>query len=149
RIIATSLDNIRLALARLNVQLAHDTFTRDVLVSGAVLDDAMVDRLWVRIDDSCHFRPSKETLRTVLVTSAERSPVHPVRRYLDQLAWDGTSRLDAWLTTYAGAPSTPYVSAVGALPLIAAVRRVRHPGCKFDELLVLESPQGTLKSSGL
>jgi predicted P-loop ATPase len=35
------------------------------------------------------------------------------------------------------------------LPLIAAVRRVRQPGCKFDELLVLESAQGRFKSSAL
>src|SRR5262245_22189652 len=33
---------------------------------------------------------------------------------------------------------------------MAAVRRVRHPGCKFDETLVLENPtQGTDKSSAL
>jgi predicted P-loop ATPase len=42
------------------------------------------------------------------------------------------------------------VRAVGALVLIAAVRRVRKPGCKFDEMLVLEQPlQGTDKSTGL
>jgi predicted P-loop ATPase len=38
---------------------------------------------------------------------------------------------------------------VSALPLIAAVRRVRQPGCKFDELLILESEQGALKSGAL
>ena len=42
-----------------------------------------------------------------------------------------------------------YMSAVGALPLIAAVRRVRQPGAKFDELLILESSQGKLKSTAL
>ena len=41
------------------------------------------------------------------------------------------------------------MDAVGALILIAAVRRIRQPGCKFDEMLVLESPQGTDKSQAL
>jgi predicted P-loop ATPase len=65
------------------------------------------------------------------------------------LVWDGTRRLDDWLVTYGGATRSAYVCAVGALPLIAAVRRARHPGAKFDELLILESGQGTLKSTAL
>jgi predicted P-loop ATPase len=53
------------------------------------------------------------------------------------------------LVNYAGAADTEYVRAVGALPLLAAVRRIRTPGAKFDELLILESRQGTGKSSAL
>ncbi|MBE7608034.1 VapE domain-containing protein, partial [Salmonella enterica] len=30
--------------------------------------------------------------------------------------------------------------------MIAAVRRARHPGCKFDNITVLESPEGWNKS---
>ena len=73
----------------------------------------------------------------------------PVFDYLDAL-WDGKPRVDRWLTTYAGAEDSEYVRAVGALMLIAGVRRIRKPGCKFDEMLVLEQPnQGTDKSSAL
>jgi len=57
--------------------------------------------------------------------------------------------LDEWLISCGGADDTEYVRAVGSLVLIAAVRRVRSPGCKFDELLVLESPQGQNKSTAL
>ena len=56
-------------------------------------------------------------------------------------------RLDKWLTTYSGAEDT--VTRSGHSWLVAAVRRVRKPGCKFDEMVVLESPQGTNKSSAL
>ena len=49
-----------------------------------------------------------------------------------------------------GAEDSDYTRAVSALMLIAAVRRIRQPGCKFDEMLVLEQPQqGTDKSSAL
>jgi predicted P-loop ATPase len=148
-VIAEDLGNIRIALAKLGESLRYDAFARQALIGGLPLDDLTLDRLWVRIDDAFSFRPSKETLRTVLVDAAHRAAFHPVRDYLDRLEWDGVRRLDAWLVTYGGAEPSAYVHAVGALALIAAVRRVRQPGCKFDELLVLESGQGTLKSSAL
>lgn len=149
RILANDLDNIRLALAKLGMSVEYDAFAQQVLIAGRPADDLAVDGLWVRIVDSFSFRPSKETLRTVIVVDAQNGARHPVREYLDLLKWDGIQRLDNWLVTHGGAPLSPYVQAVGALPLIAAVRRVREPGVKFDELLVLESAQGTQKSTAL
>ena len=54
--------------------------------------------------------------------------------------------LDAWLCTYLGAEDAPENSTIGRKFLIAAVRRVRQPGCKFDNILVLEGAQGAGKS---
>jgi len=65
------------------------------------------------------------------------------------LVWDGKKRIDNWLRTYGGAESTEYTRAVGELVLVAGVRRIRDPGCKFDEMMVLESPQGMNKSTAL
>lgn len=84
-----------------------------------------------------------------LETVAEEIKFHPVRTYLHGLLWDGVSRLDTWLITYAGTVNTAYAQAVGAKWLISAVARVHVPGVKADHVLILEGPQGRLKSSAL
>jgi predicted P-loop ATPase len=90
-----------------------------------------------------------EVFTRVVKAEAREHKVHPIRDYLARLQWDRIPRLDRWLTTYGQAKDTTYVRAVGALVLIAAVRRVRQPGCKFDEFLILISNQGLNKSTAL
>jgi hypothetical protein len=154
RIAVNNQQNIQAALQRLDVKLRHDMFQERSLIAGlpgcSVLNDAAVNRLWLTIDKKFSFRPGYDFFVKVVEDVARLKSFHPVRDYLDGLEWDRTARIDKWLTTYAGAASTPYTSAVGTLILIAAVRRVRKPGCKFDEMPVLECPtQGTEKSTAL
>jgi predicted P-loop ATPase len=82
-------------------------------------------------------------------TIARETQVHPVRNYLHALNWDGTPRLDTWLTRYLGVEDSPYVRAVGSRFLTSAVARVEQPGCQVDQVPILEGPQGILKSSAL
>jgi predicted P-loop ATPase len=74
---------------------------------------------------------------------------HPVREYLDPLTWDGTKRLDTWLSLYLGAEPNEYTAAVGARWLISAVARIYQPGAKADCCLILEGVQGLRKSTAL
>ncbi len=146
--------NIRVAINRLGVHLSHDQFADRLLIDGlpgfgpALQDDA-VARLWLTIDEKFGFRTGKDLFWTVVEDYARQNGFHPVCDYLDGLNWDGTSRVDGWLASYGNAEDDEYTRAVGALFLLAAVRRVRRPGCKFDEMLVLRSAQGTGKSSAL
>ncbi len=80
--------------------------------------------------------------------SKDRS-FHPVRKYLESIAWDGINRLDTWLTTYLGVEDSNYARAVGARWLISAVARIYRPGVKADCCLILEGPQGSKKSTAL
>jgi putative DNA primase/helicase len=80
---------------------------------------------------------------------ARENSFHPVEKYLRGLHWDGTLRLETWLTRYFGVADSPYVRAVGPRFLISAVARIEKPGCKADQMLILEGPQGQLKSSGV
>jgi predicted P-loop ATPase len=94
---------------------------------------------------------------------AENNAYHPVRDYLDSVAWDGDERLRGWLARYMGAAAEPgdgadqgeverhvaYHQAVGERWLISAVARIFKPGCKVDCVIVFEGPQGAGKSSAL
>ena len=50
---------------------------------------------------------------------------------------------------YLGCDDTPLNRAIGRNVLIAACRRARAPGCKFDTITVLEGTEGTNKSTAI
>jgi putative DNA primase/helicase len=91
-------------------------------------------------------RYNRQNTEDAMLAEAEKRRFHPVRDWLNGLKWDGFSRIDEWLSRAFGAPKDSYTRAVGAKFLIAAVRRVRQPGCKFDTVPVLEGGQGIGKS---
>jgi predicted P-loop ATPase len=92
---------------------------------------------------------SKEIAGQAIQTVARASPFHPIRKYLNELVWDGVPRINDWLTLYLRVDSSDYARTIGPKWLIGTVARVFKPGCKNDTCLVLEGPQGLLKSTAL
>lgn len=156
--------NIALATKNLGVELRRNIFAGVIEAAGdeledfervngrLVMSDQVSGRILLRIEEKYGFLPPRELFHTVLADVAKRNSYHPVRDLLAELqpTWDGEKRIDTWLTDLAGAEDTPLHRAFARLTLVAAVRRVRQPGCKKDEMLVLESRlQGTEKSTAL
>jgi Virulence-associated protein E len=92
-------------------------------------------------------RISKDTVHDAIRVQASKNAFHPIRDYLASLRWDGIDRLDSWLTVILGAELNPYTQAIGRMFLIGMVARILSPGCKADYMLILEGPQGALKST--
>ncbi len=115
---------------------------------GRRLNDDVVRRIRRFLVENTDASWGKDDVMEAVLSVVRENPFHPVRDYLDSLKWDGVPRIDTLFIKYAGAKDTAYVRAIGAKALIAAVRRVRQPGCKFDNVVVLESPeQGRGKST--
>jgi hypothetical protein len=162
-IVKDNQDNVRHAVALLGFELQYQEFAEKMLVTGPdriphPIDDRILNNIWLRIDRECRFRPTFTFFEKVLTDAAYDNTFHPVRDYLAGLEWDEEPRIDGWLATYGGAidaglsdydDSLTYLEAISSIVLIAAVRRVLHPGCKYDEMLVLESQQGFNKSGAL
>ncbi len=156
---AQSQQNILEALRLLHRQLTYNEFIQQTLVVHSdmtsrrqytnPLDDINEAGMWLAMDKQFEFLPPREYFRAVLINESHKHSYHPICEYLDGLKWDGAPRIHHWLVLLAGAVDTEYVRKVSAIVLIAAVRRARQPGAKYDEIVVLEGAQGIEKSNGL
>lgn len=95
------------------------------------------------------FSAMPSAIDEVVDTLSKRCAIHPVRDFLKTLRWDGTPRVERWLSTYFGVTESPYSRAVGRMWLISAIARAMEPGCKVDTLLVIEGTQGVHKGQML
>ncbi len=90
---------------------------------------------------------------SALLRIARANSWDPIAEYLNDVTWDGGSRLDTFLETYLGVEVTPendkYVRAVSRRWLISLVARALRPGCKVDTIMIVEGEQGVRKSSAL
>lgn len=150
--------NAIVAVEALGIACEHDLFHNRMLVAGEPLaqwnnielTDNIVMVIRSLIRHRYGFDPNKQNTSDACQFLCLKNQFDPVLDYLDELQWDGTPRLDAWLVRYMGAADTEFNRAVGRLSLIAAVRRARHPGTKFDQIVVLEGPEeGKGKSSAV
>lgn len=72
-----------------------------------------------------------------------------VKDWLTSLKWDGVSRILDFMTIALGVSPSVYSMAVSRNWFIGLVARAIRPGCKFDEMLILEGPQGIYKSTAI
>ena len=86
-------------------------------------------------------------INAVINEIAQRNSFNPVTDYLDGLKWDKIERLPLMLHDLLGAEDTLYTRAVGTRFMISAVARAYKPGCKVDNVMVLEGKQGQHRKS--
>ena len=72
---------------------------------------------------------------------------NPVVDYLNGVKWDGEKRIEKLFVDLFDADDTPLNRHMTKSWFIAAVKRVYEPGCKFDNMIVLQGGQGIGKSS--
>ena len=90
---------------------------------------------------------STALLWEALYAAGNRHSYHPIREHIEGFKWDGTARLDTWLSDYCGAKQDGYTANVGRKLIIGMVARIFKPGVKFDYCLILEGAQGIGKST--
>lgn len=119
-------------------------------VAGAPFRDehAMIAAEWFARNG---FSYTRANIIDAALDVAHKQPFDPVRERLEEFDWDGKERLSEMFLAYFGCdPSkAEWLRAIARRWMVSAVARVYRPGCKADNLLVLEGPQGRYKSTAL
>ena len=168
KIPTNSQPHLLMAFDRMNISFAYNLFTEEPEITypkslfgdeseapiTQVYDDYHRRRLYFMLERDFFCRTSPHILDDFIQDRCMERPHHPVREYLATLKWDGVPRIDTWLEDYMGVvpdneDTKKYVRAVGAITLMAAVRRIKYPGCKFDNMLIFEGQQNAGKSMTL
>lgn len=115
----------------------------------AAAQDWMQDKrneLCITVNDS--------VMKSQLLHVARDNAYDPIREYLFNLVWDGKPRIASFLADFcraelvddAGNDVSEFVSMVSERWFIGAINRALHPGCKMDNVLVLEGEEERKKS---
>lgn len=111
-------------------------------------DDGLRLGLWLAHQERLIVK-NVQNLSLAVGWAANEQRCHPVREYLDGLAWDGTSRINSWLTDFMGVRDSAYSRLVGRFFLIGMVARIYRPGCQMRFMPIFEGRQYRGKSSAL
>jgi predicted P-loop ATPase len=155
-----SLANAVIAIRALGIEVSYDLFHHrtkvkyngdSITIHEGLLTDDTVSATRSLINNTYRIDCGDANTLAAVKEAALANAYDPV---LDMLAdcqgkWDGVKRLDTWVIDYLGCQDTPLNRAIGRLVLIAACRRARVAGCKFDTITVLEGVEGTNKSTAI
>lgn len=141
----------------LNKLLAYDLFRGVVVYTRQpffdqtkgrddILDDTGESLITTRIE-RLHGIYNKAKLSDAIEFVASENAFHPIKKYLETIKWDGTPRIDKFMTKYMGAEDNIYSSEAFRKMLVGAIARIYEPGIKFDTALVMVSHQGAAKST--
>ena len=85
---------------------------------------------------------SEKKIETAIGIVANENKYHPIRDFLNSLAWDGTERIRFCLRHFLGADVDDYTYEALKLFLLGAITRAFKPGSKFEIMLCLVGVRG-------
>jgi len=147
--IIKDMHNLQVALSRMDYEFGHNLFTSMPTIDREDMDDKKLLLMNDEIFKNFEFKFGKTTTDDEIRTKCYYNEYHPVIEYLDSLVWDNVPRIEKMFIKYGGAEDSELHREYTKLIMVAAVRRVKDPGCKFDTMLILEGKQGISKSSML
>jgi predicted P-loop ATPase len=118
-------------------------------------DDLSVKLLMSNSADSGGYEVEflNQAIKNAVLSAGMNNPIHPVKDFIYEQheTWKKkgcpTGELERLAIDYLGCPDTPFHRESARMFIIAAVARIFEPGCKFDQMVILQGATGARKSA--
>lgn len=127
-------------------KLRYNEFTCHDEFNGQNMTDKDISVLAVKIESDINIS-TQTKLKSALDYVLINHKYNPVIEYLKGLKWDGKERCEKLFIDNLGAEDNELNRKMTMKWMLAAVKRILVPGCKFDNMLVLQGGQGIGKST--
>lgn len=127
-------------------QIKYNDYMQQKEVFGQEFDDFIMNRIYNDFEREFGFC-SHAKMDSALFEAFDTNRYNPVIDYLKSIEWDGIERCGNLFIDLLDADDTELNKAMTMKWFMAAVKRVIEPGCKFDNIIVLQGNQGIGKSS--
>ena len=91
----------------------------------------------------------RDAVTQAVIAVASKRKRNCVKEWLDTLEWDSQPRIDKFFSDCMGSKDDEYSDCASHNFWLSMVARVYRPGCKVDNMVVLEGEQGVGKSTAL
>lgn len=127
-------------------KLTYNGFSEQKVFNGDELSDFDENEVYYNIEKDLGVF-SKQKVDMALMNVFNQNRFNPIIDYLNEVKWDGQKRVERLFIDLLDADDTPLNRYMTKTWFIAAVKSIFEPGCKFDNMIVLQGGQGIGKSS--
>lgn len=128
--------------------IRYNIFRQEIEFDGKPLEEGDLLKTQVFMQRSAHLPTiSKDTVYSAISHYANENQYDEAQEWVKSLKWDGKKRLISWLHSATGVANDKYHQGIGSQWFLGMIRRIMHPGCAFDYVLVMVGAQGIGKTS--
>lgn len=124
----------------------YNDFTKQKEFNGREFNDFDLNILYNDIERDLDLS-SRAKMDSALMEVFDKNKYNPIIDYLNTVEWDGQKRIESLFIDLLDADDTELNRYMTKIWFVAAVKRIFEPGCKFDNMIVLQGEQGIGKSS--
>ena len=127
-------------------KLKYNDFTKQKEYEGREFNEFDLNKLYNSIERDLNLS-TRAKVDSALMEVFYNNKYNPICDYLNSVEWDGELRLERLFIDLLDADDTKLNRYMTKIWFVAAVKRIFEPGCKFDNMIVLQGDQGIGKSS--
>lgn len=148
-VIEATIENYKLFLnnsKKFKGKIKYNEYLRQCEFDGEIWGQFVHDYVYQEIERYFYY-VKKSTADTAINNVLNEHRYNPVADYINALKWDGEKRIETLFINLLEADDTKLNREMTKKWMIAAIKRTLNPGCKFDNMLILQGGQGIGKST--